>query len=76
MKVSVDFDRCQGHGRCYTLAPKIFEDDAAGYPVVKSAEITDSELNIDAERAAGACPEGAIHVLKGDAGKQSRDSAR
>lgn len=61
MKVSVDFDLCQGHGRCYTLAPSVFEDDAAGYPVVRPEEIM-SELEDDARRAAGACPEAAIRV--------------
>lgn len=65
MKVSVDSGLCQGHGRCYTLAPRVFEDDAAGYPVVKAEEISDAELQEDARRAAGACPEAAIRVLEG-----------
>lgn len=62
MKVSVDFNLCQGHGRCYTLAPRVFEDDAAGYPVVTPEEISNAELKDDARRAAGACPEAAIRV--------------
>lgn len=65
MKVSVDSGLCQGHGRCYTLAPRVFQDDAAGYPVVQSEEISDPLLEDDARRAAGACPEAAIRVLEG-----------
>jgi ferredoxin len=26
-RVSVDADRCTGHGRCYTLAPDVFDAD-------------------------------------------------
>lgn len=65
MKVSVDSGLCQGHGRCYTLAPRVFEDDAAGYPVVKAEEISDGQLQEDARKAAGACPEAAIRLLEG-----------
>lgn len=64
MKVSVDSDICQGHGRCYTLAPEVFEDDAAGYPVVKAEEASDPALQEAARRAAGACPESAIRLLE------------
>ena len=30
MKVHVDEDRCEGHGRCYALAPAVFEPDDLG----------------------------------------------
>ena len=30
MRVRVDRDRCQGHGRCYSLAPELFEPDEVG----------------------------------------------
>jgi ferredoxin len=76
MKVSVDFDLCQGHGRCYTLAPKAFEDDAAGYPVVTREEISDAELEDDARRAAGACPEAAIRVREDHAAAETREDDR
>ena len=26
-RVTVDADRCTGHGRCYTLAPDVFDAD-------------------------------------------------
>ena len=31
MKVHVDPARCQGHGRCYDLAPEFFASDDEGY---------------------------------------------
>lgn len=62
MKVSVDPERCQGHGRCYTLSPRIFEDDVEGYGQVTSSTVSDPELFDDVRRAANACPEGAILV--------------
>ena len=30
MKVHVDEERCEGHGRCYALAPAVFEPDDVG----------------------------------------------
>ena len=34
-RVAVDADRCVGHGRCYTLAPEVFDSDERGYGFVK-----------------------------------------
>ena len=31
VKVQIDSERCQGHGRCYDLAPDLFGDDDEGY---------------------------------------------
>ena len=31
VKVQIDPERCQGHGRCYDLAPDLFGDDEEGY---------------------------------------------
>ena len=31
MKVQINPERCQGHGRCYDLAPGLFGDDDEGY---------------------------------------------
>ena len=61
MKVSVDLDRCTGHGRCYELAPEVFEDDEAGYCVLRMTEIP-PELEQQARRAEGNCPEAAIRL--------------
>jgi ferredoxin len=33
-RVKVDADRCVGHGRCYTLAPDVFDADEVGHAIV------------------------------------------
>jgi ferredoxin len=58
-RVDIDADRCVGHGRCYTLAPEVFDADEVGHSIVHVAEVSgDLEAQaVDAERN---CPEGAI----------------
>ncbi len=58
-RVCVDPDRCVGHGRCYTLAPDVFEADEAGYAVVLVRDVSD-ELEKQAVIAEQNCPESAI----------------
>ena len=31
MKVHVDSEKCQGHNRCYAIAPELFDVDDLGY---------------------------------------------
>ena len=59
MKLTIDRDRCTGHGRCYTLVPELFECDDDGYGVVTVAEVTD-ELAERARIGVVNCPEDAI----------------
>ena len=62
MKVQIDPERCQGHGRCYDLAPSLFGDDEEGYGQV----LGDGTVRPDAEREARLavvyCPVHAIEV--------------
>ena len=60
-RVTVDADKCVGHGRCYVLAPDVFEEDERGHCVVPREEIPDSLLE-DARRGETNCPEAAIRV--------------
>ncbi len=60
-RVTVDTAKCVGHGRCYVLAPDVFEEDDRGYCVVPSQEIPESLLD-DARRGESNCPEAAIRV--------------
>ena len=62
MKVQIDAERCQGHGRCYDLAPGLFGDDEEGYGQVLGDGIVPPELDRDARLAAVNCPERAIEV--------------
>ncbi len=59
MKVTIDRRRCTGHGRCYNLAPEVFESDDDGYGVVIGAEVPPS-LADRAWIAVTNCPEDAI----------------
>lgn len=60
-RVRVKSELCVGHGRCYVLAPEVFEEDDRGHCVVTKAEIPD-DLVEEARRGESNCPEGAIQV--------------
>ena len=62
MKVRIDSQRCQGHGRCYDLAPAIFGEDEEGYGVVLHDGVVPADAEALAQRAAANCPESAIEV--------------
>ena len=62
MKVHIDPERCQGHGRCYDLAPSLFGDDEEGYGQVLGDGVVPPGLQDAARRAAANCPERAIEV--------------
>ena len=34
MKLQIDSERCQGHGRCYDIAPGLFGEDDEGYGLI------------------------------------------
>lgn len=57
--VSVDADRCVGHGRCYTLAPDVFDADEVGHAILRVAHVS-GELERHAVTGEQNCPEQAI----------------
>jgi ferredoxin len=59
MKLTVDEDRCAGHGMCLTLCPEVFEMTDDGWAVAAPGEIP-SELERAAREAIDNCPERAI----------------
>ncbi len=65
MRITLDSEKCQGHGRCYALAPTIFDTDDEGYAVLLVTG-DGGELSPDQEAAATLaadnCPEYAIEV--------------
>ena len=61
MKVSIDAQRCQGHGRCYDLAPAVFTEDEEGYGVVL-LDVVPAQHREAALLAAANCPEGAVQA--------------
>lgn len=60
-KLTIDAAKCQGHGRCYAVAPDLLTDDEQGYVAQGGTtfEIPDG-LEGQAQDAADACPEMAI----------------
>ena len=62
-RITVDPDRCTGHGRCYSLAPDVFDADEAGYCLVLAGEVS-GELEAQAVTAERNCPEGAITLAR------------
>ena len=67
VRVQIDSQLCQGHGRCYDLAPSLFGDDDDGYGTVHGDGDVPPELEPDARRAVLNCPEHAIQLLEEEA---------
>jgi ferredoxin len=62
MKVHVDEERCEGHGRCYALAPAVFEPDDVGDGKAIGDGTVPPEARDRARLAAANCPEQAITI--------------
>ena len=63
MRVRVIDEKCQGHGRCYGLAPEVFESDDIGNACVIGDGTVPPGQEGAAQLAADNCPEYAIEVL-------------
>ncbi|MFD0688612.1 ferredoxin [Actinomadura fibrosa] len=63
MFLSIDADKCMGHGRCYTAAADMLSDDDEGFVAQRgqTLQVPDGLLE-EARDAADACPEGAISL--------------
>ncbi len=61
MKVRVDLSVCVGHGRCYVLAPDVFEADERGHCKLL-LESVPRDLEKQARMAEANCPESAISI--------------
>jgi ferredoxin len=59
MKVTVDEDRCAGHGMCLTLCPEVFEMSDDGWAVAHSGDVP-PEFQRATREAIENCPEHAI----------------
>ena len=65
MKIKVDRDKCEGHSRCYSLAPALVDVDDLG----NAFELNDGEVPAGLEDRAQLivdnCPEFAIEIVEG-----------
>jgi ferredoxin len=72
MKITYDRTACQGHNRCYSLAPELFDVDDEGYAILQltgpSEEPVEAEVPAEHEErarlAADNCPEYAITIVE------------
>jgi ferredoxin len=61
MKVRVDPAKCEGHGRCFALAPEIFQEDDRSHCLIPN-ETVPPGLEAKARLGKLNCPEGAISI--------------
>jgi ferredoxin len=62
VKVQIDSGRCQGHGRCYDLAPDLFSEDDEGYGTVIGGGAVPPGQEHNARLAVANCPERAVDI--------------
>ena len=62
MKITYNRDACQGHNRCYMLAPELFDVDDEGYAILLVSGDVPEDLAEKAELAQDNCPEFAITI--------------
>lgn len=62
MRVHVDAEKCQGHNRCYALAPELFDVDDLGYASALNDGEVPPGLEEKARLAVANCPEYAISI--------------
>jgi ferredoxin len=60
VKVQIDSGHCQGHGRCYDIAPGLFGEDDEGYGTVLGDGLVRAGEEQEARLAAANCPERAV----------------
>jgi ferredoxin len=64
VKVQISSERCQGHGRCYDLAPDLFSEDDEGYGTVLGGGVVPPGREREARLAVSNCPERAVELLE------------
>lgn len=61
MRLRVDLEKCVGHGRCYELAPEVFDEDERGHCRILQANVPPA-LEKQARLGEANCPEVAIQI--------------
>jgi len=63
VRIRVDPERCQGHARCYALAPALFSVDDYGQSSARGDGSVPVELEEAARLAIANCPECAVEEV-------------
>ena len=66
MRICVDADKCEGHNRCFSLAPELFEVDDFGIAKALNDGVVPPSLEDKADLAIANCPEFAISIVEED----------
>ena len=64
MRIKLNEDMCVGHGRCYALAPQVYDADDRGHCMLVHNGDTPVDLEAQARTGAANCPEDAIEVVE------------
>lgn len=64
MQVKVDQSKCQGHNRCYAIAPELFDVDDLGNAFEIGDGVVSPQLVEKARLAVVNCPEYAISIVE------------
>jgi len=64
--IEVDAARCQGHNRCYAIAPELFEVDDYGNARAIGDGAVPPDLEAKARLAVKNCPEHAVRMTRQD----------
>jgi ferredoxin len=65
-RVHVDPDKCQGHNRCYSVSPDLFDLDELGTSSEVGDGLVPAGLMSQARLAVDNCPEQAISLTKAE----------
>jgi len=60
--VRVEAERCQGHNRCCSIAPELFEADELGNARARGDGVVPPALEAKAKLAMANCPEHAVRI--------------
>ena len=66
MKIHVDQEKCQGHNRCFVVAPDLFELDDFGYAHEVNEGVVPEGEEEKARLSVINCPEQAIILTEDD----------
>ena len=64
MRIVIDAEKCQGHNRCYALAPDLVDVDDLGMANVHGDGVVPEGSEEKAQLLVANCPEYAISVVE------------
>lgn len=70
MRITIDSEKCQGHNRCFALAPHLVDVDDYGEAFVLNDGVVPDGAEDDAQLIVDNCPEFAIAIVAEEAGDE------